>query len=42
MKVVPYAFVMGSMMYAPVGTHNGIAFLVSVFCRYLSDFSQSH
>ncbi|XP_060972455.1 secreted RxLR effector protein 161-like [Cannabis sativa] len=42
MKVVPYASVVGSLMYAQVCTRPDIAFVVGVLGRYLSDPGLSH
>ena len=42
MKTVPYSLVAGNLMYALVCTCPGIAFVVGVLGRYLSDSSQSH
>ena len=41
MKTVPYAYVVGSLMYAQVCTRPSIAFVVGVLGRYLSDPGQS-
>ena len=42
MKAVPYSSVVGNLMYAQVCVCLDIAFVVSVFGRYLSDPNQSH
>ena len=42
MKVVPYASLVGSLMYAQVCTRPDIAFVVGVLGRYLSDPGLSH
>ena len=42
MKIIPYAFVVGSLIYAQVYTRPDIAIVVSVLGRYLSDPRQSH
>ena len=42
MKVIPYASLVGSLIYTQVCTHPDIAFVVDVLGRYLSDPSISH
>ena len=42
MKAIPYASLIGSLMYAQVCTHSDIAFVVGVLGRYLSDPGLSH
>ena len=42
MKVVPYASLIGSLMYAQVCTHPNIAFVAGILGRYLSDPGLSH
>ena len=42
MKVVPYASLVGSLMYAQVCTRPNIAFVVGVLGMYLSDLGLSH
>ena len=42
MKIVPYASLVGSLMYAQVCTHPDIVFVVGMLGRYLSDPRLSH
>ena len=42
MKTIPYASVIGSLMYAKVCTRPDIAFIVNVLGRYLSNLSHDH
>ena len=42
MKKVPYASVVGSLMYAQVCTHLDIVFVVNALGRYLSDLGLDH
>jgi len=42
MEKVPYASVVGSLMYAQVCTHYDIIFVVNVLGRYLSDLGLGH
>ena len=42
MKIVPYASLVGSLMYAQVCTRPDFAFVVDVLGRYLSDPGLSH
>ena len=42
MKVVPYALLVGSLMYAQVCTRHDIAFVVGELGRYLSNLGLSH
>ena len=42
MKVVPYAFVVGSLMYAMLCTRPDICFVVGMVIRYQSNPGQEH
>ncbi|WKA07370.1 hypothetical protein VitviT2T_025208 [Vitis vinifera] len=42
MKTIPYASVIGSLMYAQVCTRPDIAFIVNVLGRYLSNPGRDH
>ena len=42
MENIPYASVVGSLMYAQVCTRPDIAFIVGVLGRYLSNLGQAH
>ena len=42
MKTIPYASVVGSLMYAQVCTRSDIAFIVNVLDRYLSNLGHDH
>jgi len=42
MEKIPYAFVVGSLMYAQVCIHPDIAFVVNVLGRYLSNPGLAH
>jgi len=42
MQKIPYASIMGSLMYAQVCTCPAIAFVVGVLGRYLSNFGMQH
>ena len=42
MKTIPYASVVGSLMYAPVCTRPDIVFIVNVLGRYLSNLRHDH
>ena len=42
MKTIPYASVVGSLMYAQVCTRPDIAFIVNVLGRYLSNLGHDH
>ena len=42
MKTIPYASVVGSLMYAQVCTRLDISFIVNVLGRYLSNPGHDH
>jgi len=42
MQLVPYASIVGNLMYAQVCTRPDIAYVVGVLGRYLSDLGLSH
>ena len=42
MKTIPYASVVGSLMYAQVCMRSDIAFIVNVLDRYLSNLGHDH
>ncbi|XP_031281789.1 secreted RxLR effector protein 161-like [Pistacia vera] len=42
MESVPYANVMGSLMYAMIGTRSDLAFVISLLSRYMSNPGMEH